>query len=81
MPDPNDPGHSPKYSGLLQNNDKNPKTRKTLGRVFLWEARQQSQNSPAFYGRLHTRYGQSSLVLWPHKKRSKAGDGSEFRQI
>lgn len=61
----------PKYSGVIQTRFRDPKTRRTLGRILLWESRSTNPKAPVLYGRLQTKYGISSVALWQFVQRQK----------
>ncbi len=37
-------GNKPIYTGLIQSSEKDPKKRKILGRIALWETKEEDEN-------------------------------------
>lgn len=54
----------PLYTGVLQTNNKNPKFRKKIGRIALWNNRSKNPRAPVPYGQIATNYGKSVVALW-----------------
>jgi hypothetical protein len=54
----------PRYSGVLQTNSRNPKFRKKIGRITLWDSQSASPRAPVLYGLISTSYGISLVSLW-----------------
>ncbi len=65
----------PKFSGTLQTNSKNPKFRKKLGTITLWENKSENPRAPAYVGEVSTNYGKSQVALW--KFTPKKSDSSD----
>lgn len=54
----------PKYSGVLQTNNSNPRMRKKIGRIVVWENTSANPRAPVLYGMISTNYGKSLIALW-----------------
>lgn len=65
----------PKYSGTLQTNNKNPKYRKKIGTITLWENKSENPRAPTFVGQINTNYGKSQVALWKFAPRKKPDSG------
>ena len=58
--------------------DKNPKNRRILGRLVLWENQSANPRAPLLKGVLSTNYGKSGVALWvfvPRIKKEAGIDG------
>ncbi len=62
----------PVLSGLLLTDAKDPKERKQIGKVALWENSSENENAPVLQGVVQTEKAKYRLALWKFKQR----DGS-----
>jgi hypothetical protein len=71
--------NQPAYSGTLQTGAKNPKMRKKIGSIVLWQNQSSNPKAPVLCGRIQTNYGSSLVALWKFVPRQKeqAGSSSE----
>ncbi len=59
----------PMLSGLLLTDEKNPKERKSIGKVALWENSSENENAPVLQGVVQTQKAKYRLALWKFKER------------
>lgn len=62
---------SPTLSGVLQSDEKDPKERKTLGKIGLWSNESENDKAPKFRGILETEKGKFRIALWDNGKEEK----------
>jgi hypothetical protein len=62
-------GENPVLSGLLLTDAKDPKERKQIGKVALWENSSENENAPVLQGVVQTEKGKYRLALWKFKER------------
>jgi hypothetical protein len=60
--------NSPTMSGVLQSDEKDPKKRKTLGKIALWSNESYNEKAPKFRGILETEKGKFRIVLWDNEE-------------
>ena len=61
----------PEMSGLLQTDEKDPKQRKTLGKIALWLNSSRNENAPKFRGTLETEKGKFRIALWDNEEKGE----------
>jgi len=64
-------GENPVLSGLLLTDDKNPKERKQIGKVALWENSSENENAPVLQGVVQTEKCKYRIALWKFKEREE----------
>ncbi|MGI0015080.1 MAG: hypothetical protein ACREBU_16825 [Nitrososphaera sp.] len=58
-------------SGVLQTDNKEPKKRKTLGRIALWLNESENGKAPKFRGVLETEKGTFRISLWDREEKGE----------
>lgn len=66
-------GENPIYKGFLTSEEKDPKARKNIGKVALWESKSQNAKAPVFTGSVQTDKGNYRIVLWKSEPKEKEG--------
>jgi hypothetical protein len=62
-------GKNPLFTGLLLTDAKNPKERKSMGKVALWQNSSANENAPVLQGVVQTEKGKYRIALWKFKQK------------
>jgi len=62
----------PELSGVIQNDEKDPAKRKTMGKIALWSNESENDKAPKFRGILETEKGKFRIALWENGKGEKS---------
>lgn len=58
-------GENPTFKGFLTSEEKDPKARKNIGNVALWENKSENPKAPLYTGTIQTEKGRKyRIVLW-----------------
>jgi hypothetical protein len=62
---------SPAMTGVLQTDDKDPKSRRTMGEIALWLNESENGKAPKFRGILETEKGKFRISLWDKEEKGE----------